>query len=105
MSKEKIVNGFDWRETLGLDYSICIYIYTRLKMFDEVNIIDINKIIITCKTYAYEYGNEEMSMQMLIDFMLRDLQLALRGFDDKSNQELFKHVLRALNETKHLFCW
>lgn len=63
--------GFDERETWGLDYSIIIFIYTRLKMYNEINCINTD-------FHKYTYENKEYTMQECIDCILKSFEVYLK---------------------------
>lgn len=62
--------GFDERETWSLDYSFKLWLYERLSMFNEVNIIN-------TLYHTFEYKNETLTFQDCVDRMLEGLKLDL----------------------------
>ena len=68
--KERKKYGFDSRETWNLDSTMAELLYERLKMFNEVNIIDTS-----CHTV--EVDDVKMSMQEAIDELLKALKVRL----------------------------
>lgn len=79
--KQQNTYGFDERETWSLDATFIYWLYERVKMFNEVNIVDtefhkfningkeltqqqcINRIIELCKTYFKKGINEDIAFE------------------------------------------
>ena len=83
--KERKKYGFDSRDTWNLDSTMAELLYERLKMFNEVNIIDTNY-------HTIEIDSVEMSMQEAIDELLKSLKLRLT---DKDLEVAYNHEVRA----------
>lgn len=62
--------GFDERDTWNLDSTMAEILYERLKMFNEVNLIDTHY-------HTIEIDGVKMSMQEAIDELLKSLKLKL----------------------------
>lgn len=72
--------GCDERETWSLDYSFALWLYPRLKMYNEVNIIN--------TTYHnFEYNGSTLTMQQCIDKILEGLEIYLTVDDFKRTQD------------------
>jgi hypothetical protein len=72
--------GFDERETWSLDYSFKLWLYERLCMFNDVNIID--------TTYnTFEYEGKTLTFQECIDRMLEGLKLDLTLPENSSDRK------------------
>lgn len=68
--KERSIYGFDERETWSLDYTFYCWLYERLRMFLEVNIIDLDAV-------TFLYKGETLTLQQCIDRMLEGLKIAI----------------------------
>ena len=76
--KQQEEYGFDERETWGLDYTFYLWLYNRLKMYDEVNCINTD-------THKFEYKGEELTQQDCIDRMIEGCKIAI-------TKDSFKHT-------------
>lgn len=74
--------GFDERETWNLNYSIVLYIYTRLKMYDEINIVNTG-------FHKFEHKNRDITFQEGIDIVLKCCETYLT-IDDTWSEEFYK---------------
>lgn len=83
--KERKKYGFDSRETWNLDSTMAELLYERLKMFNEVNIIDTS-----CHTV--EVDDVKMSMQEAIDELLKALKARLT---EDSLEVIYNNEVRA----------
>jgi hypothetical protein len=68
--EEKEIYGFDSRETWSLDYSFRLWLYERLCMYNEINIVDTS-------FHKFEYKGETLTLQNCIDRMIEGLKLDL----------------------------
>lgn len=64
--------GFDDRETWGLDYTFYLWLYERLMMFNEKNIIDTSY-------HKYEYKGEQLTQQDCIDRMIEGCKIGIKS--------------------------
>lgn len=48
--KQREEYGFDERETWSLDYTFVYWLYERISMYNEINIVDTKNVIINSKT-------------------------------------------------------
>lgn len=71
---EQDTYGFDSRDTWWLDYTIALLIYTRLKMYDEVNNVATDMVKIKCGTRIY-------TLQECIDKILKSFEDYIRNYD------------------------
>lgn len=83
--EERETYGFDSRDTWNLDSTMAELLYERLKMFNEVNIIDTDY-------HTIEINSVEMSMQEAIDELLKSLKLRLT---DENLEVAYNHEVRA----------
>lgn len=63
--RERDIYGFDSRETWDLDFTMVLNLYERLKMYNEVNIVDTNSHF-----NQFEYQGKTLTVQDAIDWML-----------------------------------
>lgn len=68
--KERTVYGFDERDTWDLGYTLELFLYERLKMYNEVNCID-------TKSHCFSYHAQLLTLQDCIDRMLEGLAIKL----------------------------
>ena len=102
--RDRKVYGFDERETWSLDYTFKIWLYERLSMYNEVNIID--------TTYRkYSFKDKEITFQDCIDRILEGLKLDLTLDDydskreDKETQDKIDDVLPLFTLCFHNLSW
>jgi hypothetical protein len=73
-----------------MDYSFKLWLYERLKMFDEVNNIDTSH-------HTFEYNGKKIAFQQCIDMMIEGLKLDLTAPEDsperKENEKKINDVL------------
>lgn len=62
--------GFPSYETWSMDFYFYCWLYERLKMYLEVNCVDLN-------FHKFHFDGEEYTQQELIDKMLRGCELAI----------------------------
>lgn len=88
--KQRELYGFDERETWSMDYSFKLWLYERLRMFDEVNNIDTSH-------HTFEYDGKKVTFQQCIDRMIEGLKLDLTVLEDslerKENEKIINDVL------------
>lgn len=70
LRKQRKIYGFDARETYSLDYTFEIWLYERLMMYNEVNIVDTKAVLI-------DIGEKRITLQECIDMMLDGLRNSL----------------------------
>lgn len=75
-AKQREKYGFDDRETWNLDSTMAELLYERLKMFDEVNIVDTG-------FHKVEFRGKEYTQQEAMDFLM--LLLERRLTEDNLN--------------------
>lgn len=78
--KEREEYGFDSRETWSLDYTFKIWLYERLSMYNEVNIVDTSY-------HKYEFEGKEITFQKCIDRMLEGLKIDLTVEEYEQTEE------------------
>jgi len=82
-AEDRKVYGFDERETWSLDFSLALWFYERLSMYNEITE---DKIV---KTYhTFEYKGETLTQQDCIDRMLDNLKYYLTE-NEYDNAELY----------------
>ena len=69
--KQREEYGFDERETWSLDYTIKLFLYERIKMYNEVNIVDTSY-------HKFEYKDNQITFQECIDRILEGLRLDIK---------------------------
>ena len=83
--EERKIHGFDSRDTWGLNYTLALLIYPRLKMYDEVNIIDTN-------FHKFTFKDNEYTFQECIDKVLRGLEIFLTKDDFEMIDEEIEEI-------------
>lgn len=66
--KEREEYGFDERETWALDFAFYCWLYERLKMFLEVNCVDLT-------FHKFEYDGETLTQEECINRMLNGCEI------------------------------
>ncbi len=84
--KQREVYGFDERETWNLNNTFKFWLYERLCMFNEINIINTSY-------HKFEYKGETLSFQDCIDRMLEGLQLELTFPDYSDEREQYEEKI------------
>lgn len=105
--------GFDDRETWNFHQTLFEFLYTRLKMYDRVNIIDTEHDMVTCSVYADGAADNKIPMQVMLDKILKDLETVLintdkYGLDNEKEKEAMdagSRVLAALSECVFAIWW
>ena len=92
--KQRDVYGFDERETWGLDSNFYMWLYERLSMYNEVNIVDTS-------LPTFEYRWETLTFQECIDRMLEGLKLELTK--EYNSNELSKEDEDKINNILPIF--
>lgn len=90
--KQREEYGFDERETWCIDYSFILWFYERLMMYNEIKVVDKNKVRI-------EYKGETMSLQEAIDRMIEGCRLYIT----KNVFDLTDEEWRKVEDVYHLF--
>lgn len=80
--RERELFGFDNRETWNLNTNFIEWLYSRLMMFNKVNIIDTT-------FYKVEWEGKEITQQQAIDLLIKACAEYLR---DSDNSEKFQAV-------------
>lgn len=83
--------GFDVRDTWNLDHTMLVLLYERLKMFNEVNIID-------TEYHTVSYQGKELTLQQVMDKMIKKAEQVLTNKDyytdfkevDTAEQEIWE---------------
>lgn len=76
--------GFDERETWDLTYAFELWLYERLNVYDEINIVDTKSTL-----HQFEYKGNMLNFQDCIDRMLEGLKIKLTN-DEWYNDEIIK---------------
>jgi hypothetical protein len=93
--KEEEIYGFDSRETWALDYNFKLWLYERLSMYNEINIVDTS-------FHKFEYKNETITFQDCIDRMIAGLKLDLT-IDEFDSKKKDLKVQEAINDVLPIF--
>ena len=98
--EERKVHGFDNRETWDLRYTFICWLYPRLKMYNDVNIVDTT-------AYKIKYKNKEINFQESIDTMLNLCEQILSNKYKtlEEEYELNQNVLNLFSKTGSLLWW
>lgn len=72
--QEQELYGFDERETWNLDLKAAEWLYSHVKMYDEINIINTS-------FHKFIYKDVEYTQQQLIDKLLENLSYYLINHD------------------------
>lgn len=105
-AKCREIYGFDERDTWDLHYTIKLFLYERLKMFNDVNCIETNN-----PYQRFTYKEKELSLQDCIDMMLEGLKLDLtldeydKKREDKGIQEKIDCVFVLLAQCINYLWW
>lgn len=74
-AKEREEYGFDERETWALDSAFYCWLYERLKMYLDVNCVNLTY-------HKFEYEGEELTQQECIDRMIHGCEIYFNQEDD-----------------------
>ena len=83
--KQRKEYGFDERETWAIDHYLYMWLYERLKMYDEINIVN-------TEFHKYNYEEEEITLQNCIDRMIEGTKIAITVDDYEMCEEQRKKV-------------
>ncbi|KAA9007285.1 hypothetical protein F4V43_02015 [Paenibacillus spiritus] len=95
-SKQREIYGFDSRETWSLDYTFKLWLYERLRMYDEVNVIDTG-------FHKFDYKGKLITFQECIDRMIEGLRLDLT-LGDFSEERKIKEIDEKIEDVMPIFC-
>ena len=97
--KEREEYGFDERETWNLDRTFIEWIYTRVKMYQEINGVDTN-------FYRFVYNGEELTQEQMMDRILCLAQdILLENVDDNKIPEIMKEICDIWKEILPCMWW
>lgn len=85
--------GFDERETWSLDYAFALWLYERLKVYNQINIIDTS-------FHKIKYKEETLSFQDCIDRMIEGLKIRII---DEFNWNLDADQIEKVEDAMQLF--
>ncbi|WP_145413413.1 hypothetical protein [Paenibacillus xylanexedens] len=88
--------GFDSRETWSLNYSFKLWLYERLQMYDEINIVDTS-------FHKFTYKEELITFQECIDRMIEGLKLDLT-LDEYDPERKLDECKNKITDVLPLFC-
>lgn len=83
--KQRKEYGFDSRETWNMDYSFHLWLYERLKMFLEVNCVNL-------EYHKFKYKGKEYTQKQMIDMMLERLEFSFSKKYNEFDEKQFKYV-------------
>ena len=86
--------GFAEYETWCLDFHFYCWLYERLKMYLEVNCVDLNY-------HRFNYEDKEYTQKELIDKMLYGCELAL--FEGCKHKKLTEDEEKAVNDVRWIW--
>ncbi len=89
--KQREEHGFDEREVWSLRYNIALYLYTRIKMYDETSDELIDKDF-----HKFEYKDKEYTFQECINMVLEGLRLYLTKDDFDMTKEEMECVMDSM---------
>lgn len=72
--EQREIYGFDDRETWSLDFAFYCWLYERLKMYLEVNFVDLT-------FHKFEYEGEELTQEECINRMLKGCEMYFKHED------------------------
>lgn len=84
--EQQKIYGFDERSTWNFSYTFATLVYPRLKMYDEINIIDTS-------FHKFEHNDEVLTMQECIDKILKGFEKYLTMDECDVSQEKEDNVL------------
>ena len=95
--EQREMYGFDERETWNLDIVFFVWLYERLMMYNELNIINTD-------CHKIEYEGAEYTFQECIDTMLSEIKDILTG---KRDDEFYygKNVVELFSKCFNLLWW
>ena len=73
--EQREIYGFDDRETWSLDFAFYLWLYERLKMYLDINFVDL-------EFHKFEYEGEELTQQECIDRMIKGCEVYFKLDDD-----------------------
>ena|SRR5699024_231992 len=83
--------GFDERETWDLSYSFILWLYERLKVYNEINIVDTEAV-------SYVFKGKIITFQECIERMLKGCEIYLTKDTYRTEEDIKK-----IDETLKLF--
>lgn len=100
---EREVYGFDNRETWCMDFAFYCWLYERLMMFNEVNIID-------TEYHKVKVLDKELTQQQCIDEMIEGCKIFITHDDfyydaNEEEKKKVKNVLEIWKECISLMWW
>lgn len=102
--KEREECGFDSRETWSMPCSFLCWLYERLRMYSEVNIVDMTY-------HKFKIGDEELTQQECLDKMLEIIRGLLIEPKDggylsfEEEDRLWNALLPIFSESIRAFWW
>ena len=103
---EKGYSKFDERDTFNLDQVIILWLYERLRYFQEhvVNIVVMNDP----EWRTYEIDGEQLTQLQCINRMVEDCKIILLGDDFKEHEKLdaaMRDLFKVLSEVYWAMWW
>lgn len=83
--EQRKLYGFDERETWCLNLSFYLWLYEHLKMFLEVNCIDLNY-------HKFEYKGKKYTQKQMIDMMIERLEFSFKPEYNDLDKEQYGYV-------------
>ena len=94
--EEREIYGFDSRETWCLFETFYLWLYERLRMFKDYNIIDLSY-------HKFNYNGNEYTQGQLIDMMLERLELYFSDKYDEFNPMLDDSLYERVHEIEKIW--
>jgi len=97
-TKQRKLYGFDDRETWNLDYTFIEWLYSRLMMYKEVSIVDLN-------FNKYEFEGKEISQGEAIDYILNICKEVLKNDKYIKHNENLNKAIKLFADILHDMWW
>lgn len=98
--EQRRIYGFDERETWSLDTTFFHWLYERVKMYDEVNIVDTNSDF-----NKIQFKGEELTLQNCIDLLLDNCKTIILSEGMDNSIINIEHDVMDLWKECYSFLW
>lgn len=78
---QRLKYGFDERETWNLNYAFYVWLYERLKMYNDINIINTSY-------HRFKFDGVEINMQEGIDMILNICEKVIQENDIEADEDM-----------------
>ena len=79
-AREREIYGFDERETWSLDHAFACWLYERLKMYVEINVVDLNY-------HKFDVDGEILTQIQVIESILSLLESAFKASENAAKYD------------------